>query len=85
MGPCVQGLPCDLKSLEAGASSGQMWPGSHVGGPPPLIHNVLRTGSGEAVIFPEANGRSEGFHQGLGILPGNRELPGAGLKSCVWA
>lgn len=54
-------------------------------GPPPLIHYVLRTGSGEAVVFPEANGRSEGFHQGLGILPGNRELPGAGLKSCVWA
>lgn len=35
MGACIQGSPCGLRHLEAGASSGQMWPGSHAGSPSP--------------------------------------------------
>ena len=83
MGPCVQGFPRGLKHLEAGAYSGQMWPGSHAGSlsPDPLCPPDRLWGISP---FAEASGRPEDFHLVFGILPANRELPKVGLKGCVW-
>ena len=76
---CVQGFPCALKHLEAGASSGQIWPGSHTRSLFPDPHSAFRTGSRELVFFLEANGSPEDFHHGFGILPGNRGIARVGL------
>lgn len=35
MGPCIQGFPCGLRHVEAGVSSGQIWPGPHAGSSSP--------------------------------------------------
>lgn len=64
VGPCVQGFPCGLNHLEAGASSGQLCPASHTVSlsPDPLCSQDMLWGNSD---FPEANGGPRAFTRAL--------------------